>query len=268
MLELSGNPNEIKLVNNAMANATRRKIMNFLADHERNSEEIGSVVGKSMLDFHLNVLQQANLVELAGGSVKLSEYGRSFLKGKDENSNKVTVDLSQAKPIEIVEVRQLLPCVADSTKFRVIANTAPPLGGTLKVFEPLFPRGRYSEKINALIIQKGEIITTIYGSGKVTMTMIKNEEEAGEALENLRKTINEAIAKGVVPAPREKVRVEPMEIYRYLPQTNCGKCGEQGCYTFAIKLMGGETSLDKCTLLRDPKYAFNQEHLQVLTAYI
>jgi len=45
--------------------------------------------------------------------------------------------------------------------------------------------------------------------------------------------------KGVVPAPREKVRVELMDIYKYLPQTNCGKCGEQGCYSFAIKLMAG-----------------------------
>ena len=40
--------------------------------------------------------------------------------------------------------------------------------------------------------------------------MIKNEAEAREALESLRSTINEAIAKGVAPAPREKVRVEPM----------------------------------------------------------
>ena len=145
---------------------------------------------------------------------------------------------------------------------------APPLGGALKVLEPLFPRGRYSDKINALIIQKGEVITTVYGAGKVTMTMIKNENEAREALENLRSTINEAIAKGVAPAPREKVRVEPMELYKYLPQTNCGKCGEQSCYTFAIKLMSGEASLDKCTPLKEPKYALNKEHLQVLTAYI
>jgi len=265
---MPGNPNEIKLVNNAMANATRRKIMNFLTDGERSTEEIGGEVGKTMLDFHLKVLQQASLIELGEGTAKLSEYGRNFLKGKEDKGEEKNADLSQAKPVEIVEVRQLLPCIADSSKFRVIANMAPPLGGTLKVLEPLFPRGRYSDRINALIIQKGEIITTIYGTGKVTMTMIKNEGEAREALENLRNTINEAIAKGVAPAPREKVRVEPMEIYKYLPQTNCGKCSEQSCYTFAIKLMGGEVTLDKCTPLKEPGYATNFEHLQVLSAYI
>ena len=265
---MPGNPNEIKLVNNAMSNVTRRKIMNFLSTGDKSSEEIGEEVGKTMLDFHLKLLQQASLIEIEEGTVKLSEYGRNFLKEKEEKSTDKTADLSQAKPIEITEVRQLLPCIADSSKFRVIANIAPPMGGTLKVFEPLFPRGKYSDKINALIIQKGETITTIYGTGKVTMTMIKNEGEARESLQNLKSTINEAIAKGVAPAPREKVRVEPMDIYKYLPQTNCGKCGEQSCYTFAIKMMSGEASLEKCTPLKESKYALNQEHLQVLTAYI
>jgi len=265
---MPGNPNEIKVLNNAMANVTRRKIMNFLADGDKNTEEIVGAVGKAMLDFHIKVLQQASLIEFEGDTVRLSKYGKNFLKDKAEKDAEKIVDLSKVKPVEIVEVRQLLPCIADSLKFRVIANMTPPLSGALKVLEPLFPRGRYSDGVNALIIQKGEVITTIYGNGKVTMTMIKNEGEAIEALENLRSAVNEAISKGVVPAPREKIRVEPMEIYKYLPQTNCSKCDEQSFYTFAIKLMSGETSLDKCTLLKEPEYATNQEHLQVLTAYI
>ncbi len=265
---MPGNPNEIKLVNNAMSNVTRRKIMNFLSGGEKSVEDIGGEVGKAMLDFHLKLLQQASLIEIEEGTVKLSEYGSNFLKDKEEKSAEKSTDLSQVKPVDIAEVRQLLPCIADSSKFRVIANMAPPLGGTLKVFEPLFPRGRYSDRINALIMQKGEIITTVYGTGKVTMTMIRNENEAREALQSLKITINDAIAKGVAPAPREKVRVEPMEIYKYLPQTNCGKCSEQSCYTFAIKLMSGEVSLDRCTPLKESEYATNNEHLQVLTAYI
>jgi ArsR family metal-binding transcriptional regulator len=242
--------------------------MNFLANGDKNTEEIAGEVGKAMLDFHLNVLQQASLIELEGGNVKLSEYGKNFLKDKPEKSAEKSTDLSQAKPVEIVEIRQLLPCIADSSKFRVIANIAPPLGSALKVLEPIFPRGRYSDRVSALIAQKGEVITTIYGNGKVTMTMIKSEGEAREALENLRSTINEAIAKGISPVPREKIRVEPMELYKYLPQTNCGKCGEQGCYTFAIKLMSGEVILDTCTPLKEPENAISLEQLQVLTAYI
>ncbi|WP_269851203.1 (Fe-S)-binding protein [Methanosarcina horonobensis] len=98
--------------------------------------------------------------------------------------------------------------------------------------------------------------------------MIKNEDEAKEELERLKSIINEGIAKGEAPAPREKVKVDLMEIYKHLPQTNCGKCGEQGCYSFAIKLMARQASLEKCTLLKEPEYKSNQERLHVLVNYI
>lgn len=265
---MSGGTGETKLVNFAMANKVRRKIINFLANGDRDVEEIEGLVGKKAIDFHLKILQDAGLIELKEKTVKVSEYGKNFLKGKKENGNEEIKDLSQAKPVEIAEVRQLLPCIADSTKFRVVADMAPPLGGVLKIFEPIFPRGNYSDKKDSLIIQKGEIITNIYGSGKVVMRMVKNEDEAREELENLKKVINETITKGVTPPPREKVRVELMDLYRYLPQTNCRGCGEQGCYSFAIRLIAGQVTLDKCTQLKEPDYATNKERLEFLTAHV
>jgi ArsR family metal-binding transcriptional regulator len=262
------NADETKLANFATANVTRRKIIDILEHSDRNTEEIREIIGKSKLDFHLKILQDANLIKLEEETIKLSEYGRKFLKDKaDEDAERIS-DLSQARPVEITEIRQLLPCIADPSKFRVIASMAPPLGGTHKILEPLFPRGRYLDRTSSLIIQKEEIIITVYSSGKVGMGMIKNEGEAREVLENLRTTINEAIKKGVAPPPRERIKVEIMDIYKHLPQTNCGKCGEQGCYSFAIRLMAGEVTLEECTFLKEPKYAVYLEHLQVLIAYI
>ena len=262
------NTDETKLENFAMANVTRRKIINFLENSDRNIEEIRGIIGKSTLEFHLKILQQASLIEMEEKTVKLSEYGRKFLKDKTEEDTEKISDISQAKPVEIVEVRQLLPCIADPSKFRVIANMAPPLGGILKILEPLFTRSRYLDRTGSLIIQKEEIIVTIYSTGKVGMGMIKNENEAREVLDSLKTTINEAIKKGVPPPSREKIKVELMEIYKYLPQTNCGKCGEQGCYSFAIRLIAREVKLERCTPLKEPRYATNYEYLQVLTAYI
>lgn len=265
---MSGGMSETKLVNFAMGNKARRKIINFLTNGDKDVGEIEVLVGKKTLDFHLKILQDAGLIELEEKNVKISEYGKNFLKGTKENGTEEIKDLSQAKPVEIAEVRQLLPCIADSTKFRIVANMAPPLGGVLKILEPIFPRGNYSDKKGSLIVQKGEIITTIYGSGKVVMRMVKNEDEAKEELENLKNIINGTIKKGVTPLPREKVRVEFMEMYKYLPQTDCRQCGEQGCYSFAIRLMAGQITLDKCTQLKEPDYATNKERLEFLTAYI
>jgi len=108
---MAGNPNETKLVNFAMANGTRRKIINFLANGYRNTGEIGEIIGKTTLDFHLKVLQQAGLIEFEEGTVKLSEYGKMFLKNKTGQNEEKTADFSQAKPVEIAEIRQLSPCI-------------------------------------------------------------------------------------------------------------------------------------------------------------
>jgi ArsR family metal-binding transcriptional regulator len=264
---MSGAIGDTKLVNFAMANKVRRNIINSLADGDKNIEEMAGIIGEKTLDFNLKILQDAGLIELEGRNLKLSEYGKNFLRSKKENTEEIK-DLSQAKPVEIAEIRQLLPCIADSSKFRVIASMAPPLGGVLKILEPIFPRGNYVDRKDSLIVKNREIITTIYGSGKVSMRMVKNEDEAKEELDRLKKIINEAISKGVVPPPKEKINVGLMDIYKYLPQTNCGKCGDQGCYSFAIRLMAGHVTLEKCTLLKEPEYAYNEEQLQFLTVYI
>jgi ArsR family metal-binding transcriptional regulator len=264
---MSGGPAEVKLVSNAMANVTRRKIMAMLVDGDRKREEIEKAVGATMLDYHLQMLHQAGLAEIKEENISLTDFGKNFMESKTEKPAEAKKSLEGTKPLEVMEVRQLLPCIADKTKFRIIARVEPPLGGALKLLEPLFPRARYSEKISALIVQKHA--HTLYSSGNVTMTMIGSEAEARQILDDLRRTINEAIAKGITPAPREKVLVDHMEIYRYLPQTNCQECGEQSCYSFAIKLVGKESSLDKCPpLAKEAKYSTSLEHLRVLMEYL
>jgi len=193
--------------------------------------------------------------------------GENNKRNPEENIEKIS-DLSQAKPVEIAEIRKLMPCIADPSMSRIVANMTPPLGGALEIIEPLFLRSRYLDKKRSLIIQKDESIITIYGSGRVIVSMVKNESVAKKVLDEIKITINEAIKTGAGPVPKEKVKIEVMEIYKYLPQTNCGKCSEKDCYSFASKIIIGEATLKRCKLLKEPKYAINKEHLQVLTAYI
>jgi ArsR family metal-binding transcriptional regulator len=265
---MPGSPAEVKLVSNAMANATRRKIMAMLVEKDRTREEIEKTAGASMLDYHLQMLQQAGLAERKEDMVSLTDFGKNFMEAKAEKPAEVKKDLTGTKPLQVTEVRQLLPCIADASKFRIIARVEPALGGALKLLEPLFPRARYSERIGALIIQKGNILITLYSTGNVTMTMIGSGDEARAILEGLKETINEAIAKGVTPVPRERVKVDHTEVYKYLPKTDCKICGEQSCYSFAVRLVGGETALEKCTPLLEPRFATSLETLRALREYL
>jgi DNA-binding transcriptional ArsR family regulator len=128
---MPGSPAEVKLVSNAMANATRRKIMAMLVEKERTRVEVEQAAGGSMLDYHLQMLQQAGLADMKEGRIILTDFGKNFMETKAEKPAEAKKDLAGTRPLEVVQLRQLLPCIADSTKFRIIARLEPPSQGQI-----------------------------------------------------------------------------------------------------------------------------------------
>ncbi len=57
-----------------------------------------------------------------------------------------------------------------------------------------------------------------------------------------------------------------MDVWKYLPGTNCRECGEKTCLAFASLLLDRKRSLNECPLLSDPKYADKGKKLQELLA--
>ncbi|RLG37061.1 acetyl-CoA decarbonylase/synthase complex subunit gamma [Methanosarcinales archaeon] len=62
-----------------------------------------------------------------------------------------------------------------------------------------------------------------------------------------------------------KVR-SPMEIYRHLPQTNCGECGEMTCMAFASLLKERKKKLEECPPLMSDEYAEQREKIAEMLA--
>lgn len=48
--------------------------------------------------------------------------------------------------------------------------------------------------------------------------------------------------------------VTAMDVYKLLPQTNCGDCGEASCMAFATKLSEKEVSIELCTELTEKQF--------------
>ncbi|MEM3045796.1 MAG: acetyl-CoA decarbonylase/synthase complex subunit gamma [Candidatus Bathyarchaeia archaeon] len=58
-----------------------------------------------------------------------------------------------------------------------------------------------------------------------------------------------------------------LTVYRYLPQTNCGECGEATCMAFASKLLERAAKVEDCPpLVKDPKLKGRREKLADLVA--
>jgi len=54
-----------------------------------------------------------------------------------------------------------------------------------------------------------------------------------------------------------------MELYKFLPKTNCKKCGKT-CMAFALDLLQGKVKIDDCPPLLEPKYKKNYDALKDL----
>ena len=96
------------------------------------------------------------------------------------------------------------------------------------------------------------------------MAKIEDEKEAEELLEWLRNLINGTYEKRDQIEPNYSMAAElkALDIFKFLPGTNCKKCGEPTCLAFAVKLVGRDTEIIKCNpLLLEEKY---QEKRQVL----
>ena len=55
--------------------------------------------------------------------------------------------------------------------------------------------------------------------------------------------------------------LRPLDVYRHLPGTNCGECGEVNCMAFAAKLIERQKSIEDCKPLFKPEYKAKLEKL-------
>ncbi|MGQ9507677.1 MAG: (Fe-S)-binding protein [Candidatus Bathycorpusculaceae bacterium] len=101
---------------------------------------------------------------------------------------------------------------------------------------------------------------TIFATGRIGMTYVKDRNEADQLVEEIRRLINRAfiyLKTHGKPSPEmieAKKELTPVKIYELLPKTNCKICGEQSCFAFAAKLLNGEKTLKDCPPLDSNEY--------------
>jgi DNA-binding transcriptional ArsR family regulator len=71
-------PEEMALVHHALENPIRRKMIILMNQGVLSVPEIAEAVGEKMLDYHLNRLELAGLIEVHGGQIVLTEAGVAY----------------------------------------------------------------------------------------------------------------------------------------------------------------------------------------------
>lgn len=62
-------------------------------------------------------------------------------------------------------------------------------------------------------------------------------------------------------------QLQPLELFRLLPRTNCRLCGEATCFNFALKLVAAQADLSACQpLAQNPELETNRRQIEQLVA--
>jgi ArsR family metal-binding transcriptional regulator len=104
---------------------------------------------------------------------------------------------------------------------------------------------------------------------RIGIDHLETREQASEKMVELVKLINDVWEKRAEIEPDNTMHenLQPLELFRLLPKTNCKECGESSCFNFALKLAAGQTELEKCKpLYAEDQYKDQRTELESLVA--
>jgi len=156
------------------------------------------------------------------------------------------------------------PCIADETKIRLIAYFDRDISEILPYLNAVIKGTSFNKHALTLTYVKSGRVINIYRI-KVTMAKVDDIIDAWQILDEMKQLINRTYRdkEKIKPNYEERVKVTALQIYGWLPKTNCGECGELTCLAFAVKLLAREQKLENCKpLFSDPKFAEKKQIMQ------
>lgn len=152
--------------------------------------------------------------------------------------------------LDKIEIVQVEPCVADREKIRLFAKIPLDVRELLPYLNAKLANATYVRDRDTLTFIKGGHMITVYPR-KVSMAKADDVADAERVLAWLAERINfvHEHRDEIEPVTERRVRIGPLDIYSWLPRTNCRECGEVSCLAFALFLLQEKHRLRDCSPL-------------------
>jgi ArsR family metal-binding transcriptional regulator len=168
--------------------------------------------------------------------------------------------------LDSITLTKSLPCLVEPGRIIVIGQPSQTLGEVLPYLATLPGIIAWNPNALTLTFRRPHGFMTL-DNDKVYITQVVDSHEGLELFAALKDAINtvwekraELLAVTVTKnAPRH------LDLWRVLPQTNCGQCGESTCLAFAVALVQHTRTLTECPILKnDSHFADRRAALEAL----
>ncbi len=152
--------------------------------------------------------------------------------------------------LDKIEIVQVEPCFADAEKIRLFAKIPVDVRELLPFLNAKLANATYVHDRDTLTFIKGGRMITVYPR-KVSIAKAEDVGDAEQVLEWLAERINyvHEHRDEIEPVTERRVKIGPLDIYGWLPRTNCRQCGEVSCLAFALLLLQEKHRLADCSPL-------------------
>ena len=136
---------------------------------------------------------------------------------------------------------------ADEFEYEAIVRLPVDIRQVLPYLNAKLRSGTYLPDVPAFSWRKDEHKIAFWPD-RIAVDRLESREQATVIVEELVKLVNDIWdGRGqIVPESTGRENLQPLELYRLLPRTNCKQCGEASCFNFALKLAAGQIELEKC----------------------
>ena len=159
-----------------------------------------------------------------------------------------------------IDIYHISPCFAEAGKIRVKARLSDDVAEIMPYLNRLIKNANYNSYApNVTMFKEFRMITL--EPRELILIKALNESDARQVLNWLKDLINDVADRKdeIEPLYESGKRPHPLQLYTWLPRTNCGQCGEKSCIAFAALLSVGQQSLERCKLLFSEDYKEQQE---------
>lgn len=155
------------------------------------------------------------------------------------------------------------PCEPGAERFSAVARLTVDISEVLPYLNAVLRGAVYLPEAKALTWKKGGH-NIAFHAYQVATSNVEDRDGAEKELKGIIDLINRTWERRneITPDYQTRQRPTPMAIYKLLPNTNCKKCGEPTCFSFALKLAASQRKLSDCTVLDEPRYAENRAALE------
>jgi ArsR family metal-binding transcriptional regulator len=194
------------------------------------------------------------------------DYEEDFFKRAKE----YRVSESNEEFLKSITLCYVAPCMADEKKIRLIGYFDRNITEILPYINAVIKGASYNKNASTLTYAKERRLINLYNI-KVTIAKADDIVDAWIVLDEVKKLVNDTyrIRDTIKPNYEGKIKVTALQIYGWLPKTNCRACGEATCLAFAVRLLQREQKLSRCVpLSTEPKFAENQKIMKEIAAVL